>query len=253
MTIFERIFTGIGIIVGVFAIGFVKVLIEDIYNSTPKRRAEHQKQIAEWLSGFRKEFPTLLLILSILFLYSAIGLAEDNPSNQHPVGGGRVLTQAEVSYNEAHKIYAVNDERRRPPTPDEIAEDSFAQANMGRDAQGNAVLNAPKTGKRQIISSRLAITPDGQFEGIPTVTELDEHRAVLEKVKERNRQHAKEAGLACRDLPKDEQEKIEKEIIETGDKTINAEQARIDQWDKDKKGETPKYEVPKVFVSKERE
>jgi hypothetical protein len=248
-TIVEVIQIGIGL----FGVALIGVLIEDILKDNPAYRKAHREKVYEWVLGLRKEFPRFCLALSFLIFSSTVCFAEldpNNPSTKYPVGGGRILTQEEVAYNEAHGIYAVNDKRAKPQTADEIAEGKFAQENMGRDAQGNCVVIPPKTGQRQVISSRLALTPDGQLEGIPTNSELAEHRQAIAKVRAQNEKNAREAGLHFEDLP-EEKEKIEKKILDLSEESLKASDDKVKEWDKDKKGETAKYEAPKVFVSYE--
>lgn len=238
-------------IVGFFGLSFIVVLAEyDWKVNNRKYREEHRKKVYDWVLGLRKDFPTFCLVLSFLFLSSSLCFAEldpNNPSSKYPVGGGRVLTQEECAYNEAHGIYAVNDKRAKPLTADQVAEFKFADENMGRDAQGNAVVIPKATGKRQVISSRLALTPDGQLEGIPTGDEMAEHRKAIAEVRKRNQDNARKAGLHFEDLP-EEKEKIGKGIVEEGEKHLQKAEERLAQNEKDKKGETEQYQY-KTLVS----
>jgi hypothetical protein len=173
-----------------------------------------------------------VIAVSISLLFSSLCLAEENPSDNFPVGGGRTLTQAEVAYNEGHNIYAVNDPRSAPKTQDEIAENNFAQANMGRDAQGNAVVIPKATGQRQIISSRRVVNEQGQIEGIPDANEIAERKALLKAHKEKDARNIAGMTRWGEDDPVQSAE-TEAKMKEASAKADKEAQDKIERFEKD--------------------
>jgi len=196
------------------------------------------------------------IIVLFLCLFSSTCFAgrinTGSPSDKYPVGGGRILTAEECAWNEAHGIYAIGDPRRPPQTADEIAEGRFADQNMIVNEQGDCEVRPKATGQRQVISSRLAVNENGQLEAIPTNGELEQQKTKLEEIREHNQKAFEEAGLRLKGDPEAKKsEEARQAIKDMQDSGVASWQAQIDQWERDKSGETPIYNY-KAFVSYEK-
>ena len=228
-------------IVGLFGVSFIVVLIQDALKDNPKYKEEHRKKLYDWLIGARKDFPHFIILLSFLLLSPTVCSAQKLE--------GDIMTPDQVAEAKA-KGYKFCDGTNE--TPDEIAESRFAHDNMIINAQGNRELKIPVTGQRQIISNRLAVNENGQLEGIPDDNEFIQQRKTLQAIKERNKQAFEEAGLRLNGDPqRDKQERENKEGRALGEIAEKRGQDVIDQWEKDKKGETPRYVPQKALVSYE--
>ena len=159
-------------IVGLFGVAFIGVLIQDVLKDNPKYKEEHRKKLYDWLIGARKDFPRFIIILSFLLLYpiicfaGEIRFAEDVSAEQR----AKLTSEQETSIQqqlqaqrndpalhaqrlEEAKQYEIRQAQR---TPDQIAEDKFADENVVTNAQGNRELKIPVTGQRYIISGHSA-------------------------------------------------------------------------------------------------
>jgi len=97
--------------VGAFGIGFLFAIAQDLYESRPAYQAERRKQIQDWVYGFRKTFPVILLIVLAL---TGSAYAEEKTKEQYQqeavAGGyaidynGEILGSPEVIQARTHRI-----------------------------------------------------------------------------------------------------------------------------------------------------